>query len=63
MLMKNAWSGFYTFPHRIEGHSALIRSNTVYQILSQDIMSGSDITPYIKINRPLVVYIFGNMML
>ena len=31
-------------------------------ILSYDVTSGSEITPCIKIDKPLVVYRFGNVM-
>ena len=43
-------------------HSVLIRSNIVY-CLSHDVASGSDITPCNKIDKPLVVYRFSNVMM
>ena len=38
--------------------------SSVHGILSYDVMSGSEITPCIKIDKPLVVYRFtGNVMM
>ena len=39
-----------------------INWNTENNVLSHDIASGSDITPCEKIDKPLVVYRFGNKM-
>ena len=37
--------------------------DTKYPILSYDVASGSDITPCIKIDKPVVIYRFlGNVM-